>query len=338
MRLVAIVALLITLGGAPVAAADFRARQGAVHSLIEENDLLVNTDRHYTQGARSSHLLGDGVMPDWVADLGRAIPRWGFSDGPMKLGFHLGQSIFTPADLTESERINDDRPYAGWLYTGWVLQRRGTIGQAEWPVLESFQIDLGIIGPNSFGEDVQKAVHEFRGFATPRGWRHQLRDEPGVAVKYQRSWLFSPNLDGARWIDLIPHAGLSLGNVETSFRVGAMLRLGVNLPPDFGVSTISSLAPTEGGRPATSSASRVGFYVFTAGEAWTVLYTAFLDGNLLQRGHRVEKIPFVTERKAGIVFVLDHVELALTYAYRTPQFVGQREDDGYGSILLKVKF
>lgn len=329
---------MLTLGSASGAAADFRAYQGAVHSLIEENDLLVNTDRHYTQGARSAHLLGDGVMPDWVAGLGRAIPRWGFSDGPMKLGFHLGQSIFTPADLAATERINDDRPYAGWLYTGWVLQRRGFFGQAEWPVLESFQIDLGIIGPHSYGEEVQKGVHEFRGFATPRGWRHQLKDEPGVALKYQRSWLFSPNVDGARWVDLIPHAGLSLGNVETSFRVGAMLRLGVNLPPDFGVSTISSLAPTEGGRPATSAASRFGFYVFTAGEAWTVLYTAFLDGNLFQRGHRVDKQFFVTERKAGIVFVLDHVELALTYAYRTPQFVGQREDDGYGSILLKVKF
>ena len=65
---------------------------------------------------------------------------------------------------------------------------------------------------------------------------------------------------------------------------------------------------------------------------------AFLDGNIGQRSHRVDKNPFVTERKAGIVFVLDHVELALTWAYRTPQFEHQRKDDGYGSILLKVKF
>ena len=333
--------MLLVLGSVATAAADFedfKARQGGIHALIEENDLLVNTDRHYTQGAKSSHMLGDGVMPGWVADMGRAIPRWGFSDGPMKLGFHLGQSIFTPANLTATERLNDDRPYAGWLYTGWTLQRRGTMGPHEWPVLENFQIDVGIIGPHSYAEDVQKAVHEFRGFATPRGWRHQLKDEPGLAVKYQRSWLFSPNREGARWIDLIPHAGLSLGNVETSFRIGALVRLGVNLPPDFGVATISSLASPEGGRPARSAASRFGFYVFTAGEAWTVLYTAFLDGNLGQRGHRVEKNPFVTERKAGIVFVLDHVELALTYAYRTPQFEHQRKDDGYGSILLKVKF
>ena len=319
--------------------AQWLAQQGAVHTMIEENDLVVNTDRHYTQGVKFSFLHADGVMPDWLATFARSIPRIGVSEaGRIKFGYQLGQSIYTPADLTATRLLTDDRPYAGWLYTGWILQRRGTVGQSEWPVLENFQIDVGIIGPHSLAEETQIAVHEFRNFATPRGWRNQLHDEPGLAVKYQRAWLFSPTLTESRLVDLIPTAGVSLGNVETSFRVGAMLRLGVNIPPDFGVSTISSLATTEGGRPADHTGSRYGFYVFTAGEAWTVLYTAFLDGNLFRRSHRVDKIPFVTERKAGIVFVLDRVELAVTYVYRTPQFDGQRQDDGYGSVSLKIKF
>jgi lipid A 3-O-deacylase len=338
-RLLTVTLAALLLGGPAPAPAQWLTHQGAVHTQIEENDLLVNTDRHYTQGVKFSFLHADGVMPDSLAALARAFPRWGMSeDGPAKFGYQLGQSIFTPADLTATQLLTDDRPYAGWLYTGWILQRRGTIGRSQWPVLDNFQIDVGIIGPHSLAEETQTAVHEFRGFATPRGWRNQLHDEPGLAVKYQRSWLFSPTLREARVVDLIPHAGVSLGNVETSFRVGAMLRLGVNLPTDFGVSTISSLATTEGGWSAEHTGSRYGFYVFTAGEAWTVLYTAFLDGNLFRRSHRVDKIPFVAERKAGIVFVLDRVELAVTYVYRTPQFDGQREDDGYGSISLKVKF
>jgi hypothetical protein len=148
----------------------------------------------------------------------------------------------------------------------------------------------------------------------------------------------SPTRDGPRWIDVIPRAGLSLGNVETSFRIGGMVRLGVNLPNDFGVETVSSLTTPAGGRPQDHGGREWGFYVFAGGQASTVLYTAFLDGNLFRHSHHVEKEPFVGEWRGGVVAVLNWVELGLTYAYRSPQFVGQRKADGYGSISAKVRF
>ena len=174
--------------------------------------------------------------------------------------------------------------------------------------------------------------------ATPRGWQNQLHDEPGIALKYQRSWLFSPTATGPRWIDLIPHTGMSLGNVETSFRIGGTLRVGFNLPDDFGVSTISSLTTTEGGWSRSRTGRPWGAYVFAGTEASTVLYTAFLDGNLYRHSHHVQKEPFVGEWKAGVGFLMHHVELAFTYVYRTPQFVLQGQNDSYGSVSLKIKF
>ena len=331
-------ALALIAGRPPGADAQWLDLQGPVRTIIEENDLLVKTDRHYTQGTKVSSLYADDTLPGWLASLAKHIPRIGMGDGqgPNKHGYELGQSIFTPADLKTKQILKTDRPYAGWLYTGMILQRRGML--EEWPVLESFQIDVGIIGPHSLAEDAQIGVHEFRGFDIPRGWRHQLHDEPGLALKYQRSWLFSPSSEGPRWVDLIPQAGLSLGNVETSFRVGTLFRLGVNLPHDFGISTISSLATTEGGWSEGQSTGRYGFYVFGAAESWTVLYTVFLDGNTFRRSPSVEKRPFVAEVKYGAVLVLNRFELALTYVFRTPQFVGQTRDDAYGSIMLKVKY
>ena len=67
-------------------------------------------------------------------------------------------------------------------------------------------------------------------------------------------------------------------------------------------------------------------------------YTAFLDGNMFGHSHRIQKQPFVFETKGGIVVLLDRVELAFTYVYRTPQFAGQHEHDGYGSVAAKIKF
>jgi lipid A 3-O-deacylase len=332
-----LIVLALVAGWTPVASAQWLDRQGPVRTVIEENDLLVKTDRHYTQGAKVSSLYADDTLPGWLASLSQSIPRIGMGDhGPNKYGYELGQSIFTPADLTATHLLKHDRPYAGWLYTGMILQRRGMLD--EWPVLENFQVDVGIIGPDSLAEDTQIGVHEFRGFEIPRGWRNQLHDEPGLALKYQRSWIFSPSSEGPRWVDLIPQAGLSLGNVETSFRAGTQFRLGVNLPNDFGVSTITSLGTTGGGWSEKQSTSRYGFYVFGAAESWTVLYTVFLDGNTFRRSPSVDKRPFVAEVRYGAVLVLNRFELALTYVFRTPQFVGQTKDDAYGSIMLKIKY
>src|SRR5215510_4610350 len=117
------VLLASVLAGTP-AEAEWR-NQGPVLTLVEENDLFVDTDRHYTQGFKLSFLQADDVVPDILMRLSSLIPRAGFGEGATKFGYQLGQSIFTPANLRASDLLKDDRPYAGWLYTGLILQRRG---------------------------------------------------------------------------------------------------------------------------------------------------------------------------------------------------------------------
>ena len=331
-----LLAFLVLLGCASSAAAQW-GPQGAVFTFVEENDIVVNTDRHYTQGLKSTFLHAEDDLPRWIADFADWIPRLGVAKGFDRIGYQLGQSIFTPANTLTTELQKNDRPYAGWLYTGVILQRRGLMA-GRWPVLENFQLDIGVIGPSSLAEETQNAVHELRDLEPARGWRHQLHDEVGIALKYERSWLFASTPHGPRSWDIIPHAGFSLGNVETSFRAGAMLRLGVNLPDDFGPRTISALTSAQGGWSAARERGKYGIYVFGDVDSWTVLYTAFLDGNLFRSSHGIEKHPFVFETKGGIVLVLNRVELSATYVYRTPQFAGQRAHDGYGSFAAKVKF
>lgn len=336
-RLALLLLLLVLVLGWPSSGAAQWIDQGPVFTLIEENDLVVNTDRHYTQGLKLSYLQADGNVPGWARRLAETIPRLGFDVDTNRFGYVLGQSIFTPADLSAVQLLTKDRPYAGWLYTGVILQRRGTWA-GQWPVLESFQVDLGIIGHHSLADEAQTVVHEFRGFDPPRGWGHQLHDEPGLALKYQRSWLFSPAPQGPRYLDLIAQAGLSVGNVETSLRAGGILRVGLQLPDDFGVSTISSLTTTDGGWSPSRVGGRWGAYVFAGVEGWAVLYTAFLDGNLFRHGPHVDKEPFVAEWKGGGVLALDRLDVALTYVHRSREFMSQQKDHGYGSLAVKLKF
>lgn len=310
--------------------------QGPVFTFVEENDLVVDTDRHYTQGIKLSYLEADGQLPRWLARFSRKLPSLGFSNAVERIGFAIGQNIFTPADITARELLANDRPYAGWLYTGLILQRRG-FSDTGHLTLEHFQLDLGVIGPESLAREAQTWVHEIRGINTPKGWDHQLKTEPGIALKYLRIWRISPDNE-QRVFDLMPLMGSSLGNVETSVRAGASLRLGWNLPDDFGAQTISSLMTTEGGWSPNRTQSRWGFYVFSGVEGSIVLYTAFLNGNLYRDSHRIDGEPFVGEWKSGAVAVLGRVETGFTYVFRTREFIGQTEDNGYGSVFIKVKW
>jgi lipid A 3-O-deacylase len=327
---------LLVIGAALTCAAQ-EFDQGPVFGVIEENDFVVNTDRHYTQGIKLSYLGADGRVPGFARWISERVATLGFEKKTEKFGYELGQNIYTPAHIRATQLLLDDRPYGGWLYGGLVLQRRG-LAANRWLSLDHFQLDVGIIGPEALGEDAQNWVHRVRGFEEALGWDHQLETEPGVALKYQRSWLLTTPLDRPRWFDLIPHAGASVGNVDTSLRAGLTFRAGWNLPEDFGFQTIDSLGTLEGGWSESRTMSRWGVYGFGSLEGRAVFYSTFLDGNLFHNSHHVEKEILTGDFRGGIVLVLRRIELALTYIFRTPEFIGQTEDDSFGSFAFKYKF
>jgi hypothetical protein len=314
-----------------IAAGDFE--QGAVFSLTEENDFFNSTDRWYTQGAKLAFLQADNDVPKWTRCLFDHVTELGFSTGAERIGYQFGQSIFTPADTHSSEQLLDDRPYAGWLYTGFIVQRRG-LGLGDHLTLENFQMDIGIIGPESAGDQMQTWYHH----RAPRGWEYQLKDEPGLALKYGRACLIPLPTEERRYLDVIPHGGLSAGNVDTSFRAGTTVRAGYNLPDNFGVQPIDSLFTKEGGWSPSQQGRRWGVYVFTGVEGRAQLYSAFLDGNVFRESQHIDKEIFVGEWRSGLVVVLNHVEIAYTHIYRTREFEGQPEGQVYGSISVAVRF
>ena len=305
--------------------------QGAVFSVTEENDAVSGEDRHYTQGFKLAYLHTDNVAPGWLKHCADAIPAWGFTPQATKIGAEFGQNMYTPDDLYTRQVVKDDRPYAGWLYTGFILQRRGlTAGQR--PVLENFQLDIGIVGEGSLAETLQESLHS----KPPKGWDNQLGSEPGFALKYMRAWLFSPQREGPRKFDFIPHCGFSAGNVDTSFRIGSTVRYGFNLPNDFGPQTINSLSTTEGGLSPHES-RQWGFYVFGGGEGRAVAYNEFIDGNAFRHSHGVERETLVGELKGGAVFSWSRYELGALVIWETEEFTKQPDPDLYGSLFVKVK-
>ena len=205
--------------------------RGTWSAVIENDKFISGTDRDYTTGTHLSWLSAPGDVPNWANELAASIPLLA-SGGKRRIGYNFGQSLFTAEDTEATALVRDNRPYAGWLYGGVALM-------SEKPnTLDTIQLDVGIIGPSAFGEQVQNSFHRLIGSPESNGWDNQLNDEPGVLLIYERKWRtpdwrFSD--DNSRLgIDATPHIGATLGNVFTYAATGIGLRIGQNLPSDFG--------------------------------------------------------------------------------------------------------
>jgi len=317
-----------------------------------ENDRIANTDRHYTHGTRVSWISESNRERPAEFDLLPALlnpfdDRQGTSNhSTWRTGFALGQNIYTPERIGETAVIEDDRPYAGWLYLGLSLYnekrlRPGETGWNKWDKLNTWELNLGVVGPLSYAEQVQTMVHEYIQVTRPSGWDNQLKNEPGVALHYE--WKFRHRArpsaaDGgdtpigrALSFDVMPHYGMSLGNVDTNVRVGGMIRAGYNVPDDFGPPHIR---PSLSGPGYIDSRNDVGFYLFTGVEQRAVLHNIFLDGNTFANSHSVPKRHFVSDFNFGAVIVYRRFSLAYTHVIRTLEFSGQSRPDRFGSISL----
>ncbi len=302
-----------------------------------ENDLFTGTDRNYTNGVKISLISPDladfvesGKLPEWSLAYISRLPFINDPDPDLKrkVEFSVGQNMYTPADISRSDLIVGDRPYAGWTYCATAFHARSR----EW--MDTIELQLGMIGPNSYADETQKAVHDLRDLQRPNGWEHQLKNEPGLAAIYERKWQFAPFFsNGAFAMDAISHLGCSLGNVATYANTGFETRLGWNLPDDFGVSLIRPA-----GNTAFSVRQQQGGYLFAAVNSRAVLRDIFLDGNTFADSHSVGKKPLVADLAGGAALYFQQFKLTWTQVLRTKEFDGQPDNHSFGSLILSFFF
>jgi len=289
----------------------------AIVTVTEENDSQFS-DRHYTQGAKIGFLSHDYETQNWLT---RHVPSVGYDVARWKWGLELGQEIYTPEDLSATKLIRDDRPYAGWLYGGLIFQQRGS--NEFGGVMATFRIRAGVVGPESQADDTQITWHSIWGFQHPSGWRHQLGTEVGGEFSYDRRHRFAWGDDWS--IQFLPEAGCNLGNVRTDFHAGGTLRLGYDIPNEFGVND---------SRPGANW----GMYAFGGLYGEAVLLDIFLDGNNFRRSPNVDKEPFIFEGRFGVAVTSRHFEISVAHIQRSIEFAAQKQRDGFTSLTLTMKF
>jgi hypothetical protein len=300
-----------------------------------DNDLFTGTDREYTSGVEAGFTTAtvesfdDAALAPSLRRANRAL-RWlqpkGFDEN--NVTWTIGQRMFTPEDWRLATPDPHDRPYAGLLFAGITYNSRDSHS------LRTTSLDLGLVGPSALAEQAQKFVHEVVGADRFLGWDHQLNDEPVFRVLHQRfrRWDIKP---ARRFGDITAHYGGSIGNLTTFANAGAEVRIGRNLPDNFGTATTLSYGQNTAPTRWFGSASRPSIHGYVALDARAVLHDITLDGNTWRDSASVDREAYVAELSLGVALHWRGWQTALGATYRTKEYETQTGDASFGTLTFR---
>ena len=342
-RKISFTVLLLLLIPSWVRADDKKPSSSGTLSLYFENDSLVRRDRDYTSGMKFSwtsrwipaHEIrsDDQDKNGCLSSSLDMLPFFNKTGDRRALSILIGQSIYTPEDLKRRDLILDDRPYAGYTYLGVAVHR--TVPK----IMDTIELDIGMVGPHSYAEDVQEQGHKWIGSPEPKGWRNQLKDEFALELIYERKWrLVASKLGQGFGYDFIPHLGGRVGNVYIYANTGAELRFGWNPPGDFGTCPIRPGCESNAATDMKEGRDRpFGIHAFLGVDGRAVLRDIFLDGNTWKDSHSVDKRYFVADMGAGIGISAKWFKVTYGVIYRTKEFKSQSSNgELFGSFLITL--
>jgi lipid A 3-O-deacylase len=327
--------------------ADERKKPGDLQTLTYymENDVVRETDRQYTNGIKLTWISEDlsnyrnsDKLPEWACCIVDRLPFIHKETYQKNISFSIGQNIYTPDDISRTDLIKDDRPYAGITYfaVGFISKNTSR--------MDTIEIDMGIIGPHSYAGKVQDNFHEWFDRKRPKGWDNQLKDEPILNFFYERKWrVLSGGLGNGYSYDIIPYAGFSMGNLLVAADAGSMVRFGLNMPNDFGTLLIrpgsETNAPVDDNDPRLSGEhSPFSVHMFLGVDAFAVARNILLDGNTFNESHSVKKKPFVCRFSGGIGFIIGRTKITYSNVYETKSFYKQKSSQSYGSLTVSYSY
>jgi hypothetical protein len=276
-------------------------------SIRLDNDIFNNTDRYYTNG------LYFALISPFLATfpLNRLmVPYWG--SGKNYYGVSLVQNMYTPSTTKQGGIPEGDRPYAAYLY----LSTFKITNDIEKRVRLSSELQVGIMGPGSLGEFVQKSFHNsVPTNDEPIGWENQIRND--LLLNYltdiEKGLLSAPYLEINGW-----GTGM-LGTVYTNLSGGFFIRAGLFNP------YFTSLGFSKRSLNRSRGLHNAQIYFFLDSGGKLVGYDATLEGGLFNQESPYSILPDEISRvllkgSAGLVFSWGGFQVKAEQFLQSPEF------------------
>jgi hypothetical protein len=220
--------------------------------------------------------------------------------------------MYTPSTTKVDGILFGDRPYAAYLYFGTFKITNDPVSKFR----QTSELDLGVIGPYSFGEYIQKSFHnEVPTNTVPLGWEYQIKNdlvlnyhyvvEKGIVEK--ENFDFSVNSSGA------------LGTLYTNISGGFLMRTGVKNPYYINLGQSKRRLNKENGLKNTQ------FIFFITSRGRFIGYDATLQGGFFNKSsvYRIqgsEISRFVYQGSAGLTFVYGGFRFDIEQFLLSPEY------------------
>ena len=216
---------------------------------------------------------------------------------PGAASLEIGLYGFTPEDISQSETIEDDRPYASLVY---VSSTRSRVNQHAQSVVSS-SLSIGILGFDWVG-DAQNSLHAALDGKKAQGWNRQISDGGELTAKYRiaRQKYLPTRVSG---FELKSTRQFSLGYISElsyslGFRAGVVRSPWWTFDPEF---TLYGEKPL----PTTVNNRHKENYFWGGVSLKARFYNAFLQGQFRHSDHTYksdELNPILLEAWAGYTF------------------------------------
>lgn len=305
--------------------------------LTYENDVFTGTDNQYTSGLHAEYTGPEGEIPSIARPVRGALSYLAGEGARWRMVYGAANNIFTPPNISVANPARDQRPYAGWTYAyaGLTAERPSS--------LDVFRADIGVLGPPSASEIVQKQLHKLIGSPDPKGWGTQIGTAPTFALSWGHVERFGAEtriLGQPLRVEALPHAQIVASTVDTYGALGGTLRLGGNFGEDFGPALYRRGQSGAGvGKPDEG----FGWSLFAGAEGRAYAHSGLIEGPLIGDDRAAD-----AKTLAGDVFIgasLSYGSAALIYSTlaRSKEYDRQPNSNQFGhhqfgSLSLRVVF
>lgn len=302
-----------------------------------DNDLFILTDNdgYYTNGihfrfeSKPFDEFSHDNTPSFLLPLLKPFPVVTDTFGQRTLAYQFGQAMFTPENITISERQPDDLPYAGMLYVAADLSARNT------SYADTIRFMAGIVGPWSQADEVQQQIHYVTSSDEPNGWEYQLHNEFVLNMMYERRTAFhSGQFESGfnyQWVGI---QQAELGTINTGAEVSlAILFTEHNMRHSHNLQ--SSIAHNA---YLFSTDLNKGFFTMLGITGRLTLRNIFLDGNTFRDSPGVEKELWSASIFYGIGYATGQWKISASWFRGSKRFATQDGGSSYGSITLTYRY
>lgn len=283
---------------------------------VSDNDLFISLtqDQYFTNGLTLQVRFVPKIKTDKLV---KKIVTLG-----------MGQYMYTPYLAYVPNKADHDRPFAGYLFFDLTLDKF-----YKNKSLFQMSYQVGIVGPASQAEWIQKWVHSTFKLPATAGWEYQIQNIPAVTIHalYLKNWVYTLH----RRLDVNLFAQANAGTVFDDAGLGVVSRIGFKP-----LNALSNSGLFHSNIDKLRSSSKE-FYFFIKLSLSYVAYDATIQGSLFNNKSPVtfKSKPFVAGLQVGINWCTKRFNFGYSFTYLTKAVDNNRVTaDKYGTIAMAYRF